>query len=196
MINIIWVALFLFSFVFAFFTGRINEVNAALFNGGKDAVSLVINLVSVLVFWLGIMNVARAAGLLEWLVRLTSPLIAVLFPDVPKKHPAMGYIVSNMVANLFGLGNAATPLGIKAMEQLKDLNGGSDEVSRSMTTFLAINTASVTLIPTTVIGIRMAHGAAFPHDIILATILAQFTSFVCAIVIDRFFYYRRLNRKR
>ena len=107
----------------------------------------------------------------------------------------MGYILSNMIANLFGLGNAATPLGIKAMEQMKVLNGDKTEASRSMVTFLAINTASITLIPTTVIAIRMNYNAASPTDIVGPNLVATCCSGVAAILIDRWFYYRR-SRKR
>ncbi|MGL4522929.1 MAG: nucleoside recognition domain-containing protein [Bacilli bacterium] len=196
MINIIWVIMFVIGVVFAALNGRVNEVNAAIFSGGKDAVQLVLSLVSVLVFWVGIMRIAEKSGLLEKFVAFVFPLVAKLFPEVPKNDAAMGYIVSNMVANLFGLGNAATPLGIKAMGALKRLNNDSDEVSRSMTTFLAINTASITLIPTTVIGIRMANGAAEPNDIILATICAQGVSMIFAVCIDRYFYFRRMAKQR
>lgn len=106
----------------------------------------------------------------------------------------MGYILSNMMANLFGLGNAATPLGIKAMEELKTLNGGSTEASRSMITFLAINTSSITLIPTTIIAIRMNYGSASPTDIVGPTLVATICSTISAILIDRYFYYRRTRK--
>ena len=107
----------------------------------------------------------------------------------------MGYILSNMMANLFGLGNAATPLGIKAMEELKELNGGKTEASRSMVTFLAVNTSSITLIPTTVIAIRMNYNAASPTDIVGPTLIATCFAAIASILIDRWFYYRR-SRKR
>jgi spore maturation protein A len=195
MINIIWVLLTVIGILFAMINGTMEEVNEAVFKGASEAVTLCIGLISVLVFWLGMMRIAEHAGLLEKLSQLFRPFVKRLFPEVPTNHPAMGYILSNMMANLFGLGNAATPLGIKAMEQLKVLNGGKDDASRSMITFLVINTASVTLIPTTVIAIRMNYDAASPTDIVGPTLLATCLSAVTALIIDRLFYYRR-SRKR
>jgi spore maturation protein A len=181
-------------FVFALINGTMAEVNKAIFDGAKEAVTLCIGLISVLVFWLGMMRIAEESGLLERLSRLFRPLVKRLFPDVPVSHPAMGYILSNMISNMFGLGNAATPLGIKAMEELKKLNGGKDSASRSMVTFLAINTASITIIPTTVIAIRMNYHSASPTETVIPTIIATIISALGAILIDRYFYYRR-NRK-
>ncbi len=106
----------------------------------------------------------------------------------------MGYILSNMMANIFGLGNAATPLGIKAMEELKKLNGGKNNASNSMITFLALNTSSITLIPTTVIAIRINYDAASPTDIVGPTLIATIFSAISGILIDRYFYYRRMKR--
>jgi spore maturation protein A len=191
MVNYIWVGMMLIGIVYAALNGTIDEVNKALFKGAKEAVTLCFGLMSVLVFWLGLMKIAEEAGLLNKLSILFKPLVTRLFPDVPANHPAIGYILSNMMANTFGLGNAATPLGIKAMEQLKELNGGKDHASRSMVTFLAINTSSITIIPTTVIAIRMTHGSASPTDIVFPTIIATFISTIGAILIDRYYYYKR-----
>ncbi|SFA97977.1 MULTISPECIES: nucleoside recognition domain-containing protein [unclassified Bacillus (in: firmicutes)] len=194
MVNYIWVAMTLIGIVFALINGTMNQVNEAIFSGAKDAVSLCIGLISILVFWLGMMKIAEDSGLLSKLTALFRPLIVRLFPDVPKQHPAMGYILSNMIANMFGLGNAATPLGIKAMEQLKELNGGKTEASRSMITFLAINTSSITLIPTTVIAIRMNYNSASPTDIVGPTLIATIISAIGGILIDRYFHYRRSRK--
>jgi spore maturation protein A len=194
MVNIIWVMLTAIGLVFAMINGTINEVNEAIFNGAKEAVTLCIGLISILVFWLGMMKIAEDAGLLNKLASLFRPIVKKLFPEVPDDHPAMGYMLSNMMANMFGLGNAATPLGIKAMEELKRLNGGGNEASRSMITFLAINTSSLTLIPTTVIAIRMNYNSASPTDIVGPTLVATFCSTLAAIMIDRYFYYRRTRK--
>lgn len=191
MINWIWMSMLIIGLVFAAITGRMEEVNEAVFQGAEEAVTLSFGLISILVFWLGMMKIAQEGGLLRLLARWLSPLIRKLFPEVPKDHPAMGYILSNMVANLFGLGNAATPMGIKAMEQLKVLNGGKDEASRSMVTFLAVNTASLTLVPTTVIAIRITHESANPGEIIGTTIAATSVAVASALLIDRYFYWRR-----
>src|SRR4051794_32943233 len=195
MVNIIWMLLTIIGIVFAIINGKIGDVNKAIFQGAGEAVTISIGLISVLVFWLGMMNIAQSAGLLDKLAKLFRPIITRLFPDVPKNHPALGYILSNMMANMFGLGNAATPLGIKAMEQLKKLNGGKTEASRSMVTFLAVNTSSITLIPTTVIAIRMNYDAASPTDIVGPTLVATSFAAIASILIDRWFYYRR-SRKR
>ncbi|MFS2247769.1 spore maturation protein [Bacillus sp. NMCC4] len=194
MVNLIWVFLTVIGLVYAMFNGTMEEVNEAVFKGSKEAVTISIGLISVLVFWLGLMKIAEEAGLLNFFSKLCRPFISKLFPDIPPNHPAMGYILSNLMANFFGLGNAATPLGIKAMEQMKALNGRKNEASRSMITFLAVNTSSITLVPTTVIAIRMTYGADQPTDIVGPTILATLISGIGAILIDRYFHYRRSRR--
>ena len=194
MVNYIWVFMTIVGFVFAIFNGTLEEVNKAIFDGAKEAVTLCIGLISILVFWLGMMRIAEESGLLDKLSKLFRPLVKRLFPDVPSNHPAMGYILSNMIANMFGLGNAATPLGIKAMEELKQLNGGKNSASRSMVTFLAINTASITIIPTTVIAIRMNYNSASPTEIVVPTLIATIISMLGAVMIDRYFYNRRSRK--
>ncbi|MFS0822900.1 nucleoside recognition domain-containing protein [Bacillus sp. 1P02SD] len=194
MVNIIWVAMTIIGIIFASINGTINEVNEAIFKGASEAVTICIGLISVLVFWLGLMRIAQEAGLLEKLSKLFRPLVSRLFPEVPVNHPAMGYMLSNMIANMFGLGNAATPMGIKAMEQLRELNGGKTSASRSMVTFLAINTASVTLVPTTVIAIRMTYESTNPTDIVGPTLIVTTLSAIGAVLIDRYFYYRRVKK--
>jgi spore maturation protein A len=194
MVNYIWVGLTLIGLVFAAINGTMNEVNEAIFKGASEAVALCISLISVLVFWLGMMKIAEDSGLLKKLTALFKPFVKRIFPEVPTNHPALGYILSNMMANMFGLGNAATPLGIKAMEQLKELNGGKNEASRSMVTFLALNTASVTLVPTMVIAIRMKYESVSPTDIVGPTLVTTVLSAIAAILIDRFFYYRRTRK--
>ncbi|MDM5192820.1 spore maturation protein SpmA [Bacillus hominis] len=196
MVNLVWVAMAVIGIVYAMINGTMEEVNKAVFEGSKDAVTICIGLISVLVFWLGLMKIAEEAGLLKKLVLLFMPIVKRLFPEIPKDHPSMGFILSNMMANFFGLGNAATPLGIKAMEQLKELNGGKDSASRSMVTFLALNTSAITLIPTTVISIRMTYESANPTEIVGVTFIAQVLSMIGAIWIDRYFYRRRSRKGR
>ncbi|WP_249871905.1 nucleoside recognition domain-containing protein [Oceanobacillus saliphilus] len=189
MINIIWAFMAVIGIVFAMFNGRMEEVNQAIFESAGEAVTLSIGLISILVFWLGIMKVAEGAGILMVLTKLFRPVIVRLFPDIPKDHPAFGYILSNITANLFGLGNAATPIGIKAMEQMKQLSG-TDTASRSMITFLALNTSGLTLVPTTVIAIRMQYNSVSPTEIVGTTIITTCISTASAILIDRFYYYK------
>jgi spore maturation protein A len=195
MVNYIWVLITVVGIVFAIFNGTMQEVNQAVFQGAKDAVTLCIGLISILVFWLGMMRIAEEAGLLKAMAKLFKPIVKPLFPEVPANHPAMGYILSNIIANMFGLGNAATPLGLKAMEQLQELNGQSDQASRSMITFLAINTASITILPTTVIAIRMNYNSASPAEIVVPTLITTVLSAIGAILIDRYYYWRRSRRR-
>ncbi|MDF2858326.1 MAG: spore maturation protein [Neobacillus sp.] len=194
MVNYIWVFMTVVGIIFALINGTMEEVNKAIFVGAQDAVTLCIGLISILVFWLGMMRIAEESGLLVKLTKLFRPLVRRLFPEVPANHPAMGYILSNMISNMFGLGNAATPLGIKAMEELKHLNGGKNSASRSMVTFLAINTASITIIPTTVIAIRMNYNSASPTEIVVPTLIATVISMLGAVMIDRYFYNRRSRK--
>ncbi|MBM7645341.1 spore maturation protein A [Scopulibacillus daqui] len=194
MINIIWAAMFIVGVVFAAFHGTMDEVNKAVFNSAKEGVAICFGLISILVFWLGIMKIAEKSGLLNLLSHVFKPVLKRLFPEVPPDHPAMGYILSNVVANMFGLGNAATPMGLKAMEQLKKLNNNKPEASRSMITLLALNTSGMTLIPTTVIAIRMKYGSEAPTEIVGTTLAATICASIAAVIIDRLFYYRRKRK--
>jgi len=187
MVNIIWALMAMIGIVYAMLNGTMNEVNRAIFESAHDAVTLSIGLISILVFWLGIMKIAEKSGILNYLAKLCRPLVSKLFPDIPADHPAMGYILSNFTANIFGLGNAATLMGIKAMEQMKALSG-SDTASRSMITFLALNTSGLTIIPTTVIAIRMQYDSVSPTEIVGTTIIATMVSLLGAVLIDRLFY--------
>lgn len=189
MINYIWLFMILSGVVAAVAQGRVELVTTAALNGAKDAVAVCIGLISILVFWLGMMRVAQEAGLLEKLAKLLRPVAKFLFPGVPPDHPAMGYILSNMSANLFGLGNAATPMGLKAMEELQKLNPDPKTATPAMCTLLALNTSGLTLIPTTIIGIRLKHGSTDPTEIIGPTLLATCIATSIAILLDR--YYRR-----
>lgn len=195
MVHLIWAGLACFGIIFALFNGTMGEVNEAIFTSAAEAVQLVIGLTSIMVFWLGIMKIAEKAKVLSALSRFFRPFVIRLFPDLPKDHPVIGYITSNFIANLFGLGNAATPLGIKAMKEMKELEK-SDNASRSMITFLVINTVGITLIPTTVISLRIQYGSVAPTEIVVATIIVSFLSTFLAIMIDRIFYFRRVNQKK
>lgn len=185
MINGIWLGMILIAFVFAAANGRMDAFTAAVFDGAKNGVTVSFGLISVLAFWLGIMRIAEDAGLMRAISRLLGPLVRFLFPDVPKGHPAIGYILSNMSANLLGLGNAATPMGIKAMQELQTLNPDKDTATPAMCTLLALNTASITLIPATLIAIRLNYGSAEPAGIVGTTLAATFVATLAAIAADR-----------
>ncbi|MDR7314032.1 nucleoside recognition domain-containing protein [Brevibacillus nitrificans] len=196
MLNIIWLALIVISIVVAAINGRMELINQAAFEGAKTGVTVCFGLLSILAFWMGLMRIAEKSGLLELLARALSPIIQLLFPDVPKGHPAIGYILSNMSANLLGLGNAATPMGLKAMEELQKLNGDKQVASPAMCTLLAINTASITIIPTTMIAIRMQYGSVNPVEIVGTTLLSSFAATIVALLIDRWYRYRHVRRYR
>jgi len=188
MVNLIWAFMAIVGIVYAILNGTIEDVNKALFQSADEAVTLSISLISILVFWLGIMKVAQKAGILNILAKIFRPIVLKLFPEIPKDHPAIGYILSNFTANIFGLGSAATPMGLKAMEEMKRLSN-SPVASRSMITFLALNTSSLTLIPTKVIAIRMQYNSLSPTEIVGTTIIATIISTISAVMLDRLFNY-------
>lgn len=190
MVHYIWGGMILIGFVVASINGKIGEMSQAVFEGAKNGVNICFTLIGFLVLWLGLMKIAEHGGLLQLLTKILRPVVQFLFPEVPKNHPALGYILSNISANLFGLGNAATPLGLKAMQELQTLNEKKETATRSMITLLALNTSSFTLIPTTIIGYRMATGSKNPAEIVGAVIMAALISTTVAILLDRFFHRR------
>lgn len=171
------------------------KVSEALLGGAASGVELSIALVSIIALWLGLMNIAEKAGAISFLSRILSPVVRKLFPSVPPDGPAMGAILANMSANVLGIGNAATPLGLKAMKELQLLNQDKDTASDAMCTLLAVNTASITLIPTTVIAVRMQYHSVHPTAVVAPTILATVIGTVVAILFDHFFRHRT-NRRR
>lgn len=187
MVNFIWLFFILCGFIVGALNGRMEQVTEAAFEGAKTGVSVCIGLISVLVFWLGLMKIAEQAGLLQRLGALLRPVIQLLFPSIPKDHPALGYIISNMSANILGLGNAATPMGIKAMQELQKLNRDKHTASADMCTLLALNTSSVTIIPTTLIAIRMNFDSANPTEIVGTTLIATLIATAAAILADRWY---------
>ena len=182
MINLIWAALLIIGFLVGAVTGNIDAVTNAAIDSGKTAVELSIGLIGVMALWLGIMQVAEESGLIRGIAWLLRPLMVFLFPDVPADHPAMGSMIMNMAANVLGLGNAATPFGLKAMQELQSLNKTKDSATNAMVTFLAINTSSVTLIPASTIAILASAGAKNPTEIIGPTIMATTISTVIAVI--------------
>ena len=182
MINFIWCGMIVIGIIVGTLTGNIEAVSTAAIEWAETAVELSLGLIGVMALWLGLMKIAEEAGIVRGMGLLMKPIMVKLFPEVPADHPAMGSIVANMAANFFGLGNAATPLGIKAMQELQDLNENKDEASNAMVMFLAINTSSATLISSSTIAYRSAAGAANPADIIGPTIVATIVSTAVAII--------------
>ena len=183
MLNYIWFGLIFISVVVGTITGRIDEVTEAAIAMSKTSVEIAIGLVGIMALWLGTMRIAEESGLIQIIARALRPITIRLFPDVPSDHPAIGSIVLNMAANMLGLGNAATPMGLKAMKELQELNQQKDTATDAMCTFLAINTSSIQIIlPATVVGLM---GAA-SNQIFITTIIATGLSTVAAIVSVKF----------
>jgi spore maturation protein SpmA len=183
MLNYIWLGLILCGVVLGVVTGRTEAVTAATFDAAKASLmNIALPLGAVMALWLGIMRLAEKSGAVERLSSFLKPLLTRLFPEVPADHPAMGAMVMNIAANMLGLGNAATPLGLKAMQGLESLNPRPGTATNAMCTFLAINTSSVQLIPATAIGILAAAGAAHPSAIIGTALVATTCSFITGIV--------------
>ncbi len=185
MVNFVWLGMIVFGIIVAAVNGNIEVITKAALDGANNAVKISISLIEIITFWLGIMKLAEEAGLVRALAWLVRPVLRFLFPSVPKDHPAMGAIVLNLSANILGLGNAATPMGLIAMRELQRLNQDSDTASEAMCTFLALNTSCVTLIPTTIIGIHLLYGSADPTDIVGPTIMATAFSMAAAVIVDR-----------
>lgn len=148
-----------------------------------------LDLIGLMTFWLGIMKLGEKSGLVDYLAILIRPITKILFPKIPKNHPAIGAILLNMSANILGLGNAATPFGLKAMQELQKLNNNSDEASDEMITFLAINTSCITIVPATIIGVRVAAGSTNPTEIVGTTLCATFVGMTVALTIDKVLKY-------
>lgn len=185
MINIIWAGLIIIGFTVGGINGNLDLVTKAAMDSAKGGVELAIGFMGVMTLWLGIMKIGEDSGLIKAVSRLLKPFMCFLFPDVPGDHPAMGAMIMNISANVLGLGNAATPFGLKAMEELQKLNRNKDTATNAMITFLAINTSSVTLIPSSTIAILGSAGAINPTEIIGPTIIATTISTTVAIVGSR-----------
>lgn len=197
-LNYIWIAFFIIAFVIALvkliFMGDFEvfpEMMGSTFESSKAAFKISLGLTGVLSLWLGIMKVGEKGGMVNALARLLSPVFCKLFPDIPKGHPVTGSIFMNIAANMLGLDNAATPLGLKAMEQLQQLNTKKDTATNPMIMFLVLNTSGLTLIPVSIMVYRAQLGAAQPTDIFIPILLATFFSTMAGIIITSL--YQRIN---
>jgi spore maturation protein SpmA len=181
-LNYIWLALVLLAVAIGGWNDRLKDVTAGAFDGAKTAVTIALGLIGIMALWLGVMRLAERAGLVQRIARGLRPIMRRLFPDVPPEHPAMGSMVMNMSANMLGLGNAATPLGLRAMRDLETLNPRPGVATNAMCTFLAINTSSVQLIPATAIAILAASGSTRPTAIVGTALLATLCAASVAII--------------
>ncbi len=182
MINYIWLGLIVVGAIISIVKGNAQFVTDAAIESANTAVTISLGLIGMMTLWLGLMNIAEKAGIVNAVGRLLKPIMKRLFPEVPENHPAMGSMVMNIAANMLGLGNAATPLGIKAMKELQELNPEKDTASNPMCMFLAINTSSITLIASTVVAYRVAAGSKNPAEIIGPVIIASIFGTVIAVI--------------
>ena len=194
MLNIIWVVLLVSGIIIGAFTGNIQAVTDAIMSYADTGVELALGLIGMMSLWLGIMKIAEKSGLILLIGKALRPVMKFLFPEAPEDHPAMGSMVMNISANILGLGNAATPLGIKAMKELQELNDDKETASNSMCMFLAINTSSVTLIASSVIAYRLSAGSKNPTEIIGPTIIATLASTIAAVIAAKTF--EKLAKKK
>ena len=181
--NYIWFLIILISLVSAVITGNIDAMVNSIWLGAQKAIEISLYLAGIMAFWLGIMKIAEKSGLVDLIANLITPVAQRLFPDVPKNNTAIGNIALNFTANAFGLSNAATPIGIKAMEDLQKINKDKKSASNAMCTLLAMNTAGFQLIPATVIAVLTACGSKNPTSIVLPTLLVTTITFISALII-------------
>ena len=198
MLNFLWAFMILIGIVFAAFTGNLPEITNAALNSSKEAVSLCITMMGVMSFWVGLMEIATEAGVIESLTSKLKPVLRYIFPHLPSNHPAVSHISTNMIANFLGLGWAATPAGLKAMEELEKLEEERRKLnsplrrprgvaSNEMCTFLIINISSIQLIPVNVIAYRSQYGSVNPASIIGAAIIATTVNTLAAVLYCRLY---------
>jgi len=185
MVNVIWVMMILIGIMVAFWNGKLEAVTQSALDSAKSAVELSIGLIGVYALWLGIMKIAEESGLVEGISRRMRGVIRLLFPDIPAGSNAIGSVTMNLVANMLGLGNAATPLGLKAMQDLQQINRQKDRATNAMCMFLVVNTASVQIIPTTVIALRSSAGSANPAEIVGTAFISTLGSAIVGIIAAR-----------
>ena len=191
MVNVIWVFLILIAIIYSLLMGQVDTINNGILTHAKTGINLIMEMMPLIVLWTGIMKIAEKSGLLQVFAKALNPILRRLFPSLPKTHKALGYIASNIGANMLGLGSAATPFGLKAMEELQKDNPKKNEATEAMITFLVLNTGGVTLIPTTVIALRIMHGSINPTEIIITSILATAVSSISGLLLDYFIRRRK-----
>lgn len=195
MMNYVWAGMILAAYLFAFVNGNVEAVTQGALDGAKSAVEMTLALLGMMCFWTGLLEIAKRSGMTEKLARLARPLMSFLFPQLKRDGVAVSAIVMNMTANFLGLSNAATPLGLKAMEELNLANGGSSRASDAMCMFVVINTASINLIPTTLITLRSAAGSSDPFGIIVPVWLSSLLSVTVGVAAVKMFSKKDARRK-
>lgn len=196
MMNKIWASFIIVGIFYGIITGKVDIVNQEMISSGKATLDLFLMSAPLMILWSGIMEIAKDAGLLAKLSKWMRPVFKILFPDLDKDDEALEYIASNLTINMLGIHNASTPFGLKAMKCLQEKNKKKDTATRSMITFLVLNTSGVTLIATDILAVRMMYGSRNPTELILPTIIATVINTVLALFMDRFLYYRSIRHER
>lgn len=194
MVNIIWALFIIIGIIYSLISGNFNVINNEILVSGKSALNLLLGMLPLLVIWMGLMKVAEEAGIISSISKMMSPILKKIFPSVPDNDPSLGFIASNIAANMAGLGSAATPFGLKAMESLQKLNKDKKVASEAMITFLVLNTSGVTIVPTTIISLRLLYGSVNPSVVLPFCIIATTCSTIGGLTID--YLIRRKNGNR
>lgn len=194
MVNIIWALFIIIGIIYSLISGNFNVINNEILVSGKSALDLLLGMLPLLVIWMGLMKVAEEAGIISSISKIMSPILKKIFPSVPNNDPSLGFIASNIAANMAGLGSAATPFGLKAMESLQKLNKDKKVASEAMITFLVLNTSGVTIVPTTIISLRLLYGSVNPSVVLPFCIIATTCSTIGGLTID--YLIRRKNGNR
>ncbi len=187
MVSKIWGYFIIIGIVFSLISGNAVKINETILMSTKTSLELLLQIFPVIALWLGIANIATVSGLLEKLAKSLTKVLGPLFPEIPKNHISLSYIASNIIANVFGLGNAATPFGLKAMSSLQELNTDKSKASRSMITFTTINTSGVTIVPTTIIALRILYGSSNPTATVVSTLIATSLATLAGLLFDYLF---------
>lgn len=186
MINYLFASFFIIGIMYSFLTN--NNISNEMFLSASKGLELILSMLPIICLWLGIMNIAKKSGLMDKLAMKLMPILKIIFPEIPKDSPCFSYIGTNIIMNMLGLGNAATPFGLKAIKEMQNLNPKKDTATRSMITFLVLNTAAVTIMPTTIISLRMMYGSVSPEAIIPYIIITSTLACLIGLIIDRLFY--------
>lgn len=187
MINKIWAGFIIIGITYSIITNNIELISTEIIKTGETSLNMITKIFPVMALWLGIMKIGEESGLLKKISELISPIMKNIFPEIPESHKSLSLITTNVVANLFGLGNAATPIGLKTMKSLQELNKEKTEATHSMITFLVLNTTGLTIIPTTIISINLMYGSKNTTELILPCFLASLSSTIGGLIIDRIF---------
>lgn len=183
MINKIWASFIIIGITYSILTNNTELISTEIIKGAETTLNMITKIFPVMALWLGIMKIAEASNLLKKISIILSPIMKKIFPEIPENHESISLITTNVVANLFGLGNASTPIGLKTMKSLQELNKNKKEASHSMITFLVLNTTGLTIIPTTILSLNM--NAKNPTEIILPCFLASLSATIGGLIIDR-----------